>query len=150
MDRKGILFLMGVLVGFGFPFACATIPKSSSVKLGRPAVATRAHHLSVHFDFNQDVVTEKERSLLEENREWLEQNPRAVLLLGGHTDAIGTPNYNFILGDYRARSVKGYLASYGIDPRRLIVLSYGETQPLEPNDTHEGRASNRRVAFVLR
>ncbi|MEO0232818.1 MAG: OmpA family protein, partial [candidate division WOR-3 bacterium] len=68
----------------------------------------------------------------------------------GHTDSIGSDSYNMSLSQARAEAVRSYLITrHGIDPARLIARGYGETMPIAPNTSREGRAQNRRVEFVI-
>jgi len=71
------------------------------------------------------------------------------ILLEGHTDADGPEQYNMDLSERRARSVANYLASMGVDMRRMSVTWYGETQPVADNDTVEGKQQNRRVEVAI-
>lgn len=115
------------------------------------APASDAFVPRVHFKKNSFVVLESERFLLEKNAAWLNQNPKAVLILEGHCDEWGEEGYNLQLGDLRAREVKAYLIEQGVDPERMImVVSYGESRPLDVRATREAWAANRRVEFVLR
>jgi len=70
-------------------------------------------------------------------------------VLGGHTDDVGTPDYNMHLSEERAESTRQYLVEKGIDPSRLEVQAYGETKPLEEGSDPEARHMNRRVDFTL-
>ena len=71
------------------------------------------------------------------------------LVIEGHTDSVGTDEYNEKLAYARANAVKEFLVSfYNISPDRLIVKAYGERKPLESNKTKYGRMINRRVTFV--
>ncbi|MBI4125339.1 MAG: OmpA family protein [Deltaproteobacteria bacterium] len=116
---------------------------------GAPAAETFVPR--IHFDRDSFFILESERSLLEKNAEWLNRNPRAVLILEGHCDEWGEDGYNLQLGDSRAREVKARLIEAGIDPERMImVVSYGESRPLDPRATREAWDVNRRVEFVLR
>jgi outer membrane protein OmpA-like peptidoglycan-associated protein len=67
----------------------------------------------------------------------------------GHTDNVGTEAYNNALSERRARTVVAYLVRRGIDKNRLQVQFFGETKPIESNDTDEGREKNRRVEFKI-
>jgi outer membrane protein OmpA-like peptidoglycan-associated protein len=67
----------------------------------------------------------------------------------GHTDSDGTDEYNMTLSQKRAASVKNYLiANYKIAPERLESKGWGESKPIDKNDTPEGKANNRRVELV--
>ena len=68
------------------------------------------------------------------------------LVLEGHTDSVGSDKYNMSLSDRRAKAVKAKLvADYGIPAERVSAVGYGESRPIDTNDTDEGRARNRRV-----
>lgn len=71
------------------------------------------------------------------------------LLIEGHTNDVGAEDYNYKLSDARAKAVMEWLVVAGIDRNRLAAKGYGETRPIVPNDTEEGRAVNRRVEFTI-
>jgi general secretion pathway protein A len=73
--------------------------------------------------------------------------PEAWLVIEGHTDSAGDPGLNKIISEGRAASVKSFLESEGIDPKRLKAVGYGPDKPLESNNTPEGRTKNRRVVI---
>lgn len=68
----------------------------------------------------------------------------------GHTDWIGTNSYNQTLSINRANSVANWFTSNGISKKRLSVIGYGETQPIDTNETDKGRQNNRRVEIVIK
>ncbi|MGQ0586663.1 MAG: OmpA family protein [Gammaproteobacteria bacterium] len=74
-------------------------------------------------------------------------NPGLQVEVGGHTDSVGPDALNQRLSLRRANSVKDFLVGEGIDAARLAAVGYGEAAPAESNETAEGRAANRRVAF---
>ncbi len=71
------------------------------------------------------------------------------LTIEGHTDTTGEPAANQPLSEERALAVKKYLESRGVDPQRLESRGFGSSQPVDTNDTEEGRAKNRRVEFKV-
>lgn len=79
----------------------------------------------------------------------LSKYPRTLLDVDGHTDNTGSEQYNQALSEQRAISVAQYLASQGIDQRRLLVVGFGETRPIATNETEAGRAANRRVEIRI-
>ncbi|MCB1462781.1 MAG: OmpA family protein [Nitratireductor sp.] len=79
----------------------------------------------------------------------LNKYPQTLLDIDGHTDNTGSPQYNQALSERRAVSVAQYLNSRGVDPRRLLVVGFGQTQPIAPNDSQAGRAANRRVEIRI-
>ncbi|HNM25698.1 MAG TPA: OmpA family protein, partial [Saprospiraceae bacterium] len=79
----------------------------------------------------------------------LTENPGLRIQINGHTDQVGDDRSNQVLSENRAKSVYNYLTGKGIAPDRLRFKGYGETRPVAPNDTEEGRAQNRRTEFVV-
>lgn len=71
------------------------------------------------------------------------------LVVSGYTDAIGDPNYNRRLSEFRANMVKSFLVGQGIPPSRIETFGRGPENPVQPNDTPEGRRANRRVEIEL-
>lgn len=78
----------------------------------------------------------------------LRENPTLTLEVQGHTDDQGADDYNMELSQRRAETVVSYLGLFGIDTGRLTARGYGESAPVGPNTTEEGRARNRRVELV--
>jgi OOP family OmpA-OmpF porin len=72
-----------------------------------------------------------------------------VVEVAGHTDSVGSEEYNQGLSERRANTVRDYLASKGINASRLTARGYGEGRPVASNDTSEGRQENRRVELVV-
>jgi outer membrane protein OmpA-like peptidoglycan-associated protein len=70
--------------------------------------------------------------------------------IAGHTDDVGNDNNNKTLSQNRANSVLEYLVSKGISKANFTAVGYGETKPVAPNSTEEGRQSNRRVEIIFR
>lgn len=79
----------------------------------------------------------------------LQQNASMIIEIGGHTDNVGSEELNLKLSQSRAEAVKSYLELAGIESSRLQAKGYGESMPLETNDTAEGRKANRRTEFVI-
>jgi outer membrane protein OmpA-like peptidoglycan-associated protein len=67
----------------------------------------------------------------------------------GHTDSTGSDAYNQALSERRAQSVADYLSMRGVARARMGIRGYGETQPIAPNETEEGRSQNRRVEIKV-
>lgn len=79
----------------------------------------------------------------------LKSNPNDLVVVEGHTDAIGEDAANMALGQRRADAVRDYMVQQGIAPGRITTLSFGESQPVVPNDTERNRKLNRRVVFKI-
>lgn len=104
---------------------------------------------NIHFDL--DKATFKPESFAEMNNliAILEQYPKMVIQLNGHTDSLNTDAYNLELSNRRAKAVYDYVVSKGIAPKRLKWKGFGESKPLTENSSEEGRAINRRVEFLI-
>jgi outer membrane protein OmpA-like peptidoglycan-associated protein len=103
----------------------------------------------VNFDFDKAEIGGEAGVILDEAAEILKRNPDRQVVIEGHTDWTGPEEYNQMLSEKRAEAVKDYLVAHGIDASRLSVVGYGETQPIAPNDTRDGRAHNRRVELKV-
>lgn len=93
----------------------------------------------------------KPESKLELNKlvDLLKMNPGMKIEIGGHTDNVGNDADNLKLSDNRARAVKDYISSQGIDAARLSSKGYGKTKPIADNGSDAGRAQNRRTEFTV-
>src|SRR5204862_6239001 len=74
--------------------------------------------------------------------------PAMVVVVEGHTDAVGSDAYNMKLSQRRADTVRDYMVKNGITPSRIKTEAFGKTRPIASNKTAEGRAQNRRVEIV--
>ena len=100
---------------------------------------------TVYFDFDSSVLKESDKSILMNNKKWLDSNPNVKrIIIEGHCDPLGSEVYNIGLGERRARSVLNYLKSLGLSEDKMTVVSYGEERPYSLVDN----SLNRRVNFV--
>jgi outer membrane protein OmpA-like peptidoglycan-associated protein len=76
-------------------------------------------------------------------------NKNVYLEIQGHTDSTGTPDLNMRLGEQRAEAVRLFMNQQGVPLNRMATISYGQTAPVAPNNTREGRAENRRVVVEV-
>ena len=101
----------------------------------------------LNFDFDKSVVKPQYFELLRNVKDYAEQNDFRLTIIG-HTDSKGTDAYNMALGMRRAVAVRDKLIEFGLDPARVLsVESRGESEPIAPNDTEQGRFENRRIEF---
>ncbi len=113
---------------------------------GRPIVIG-----AVQFAFNQDAITPEAARVLDVIAASLLEsvNMSRTITVTGNTDAIGSESYNMTLGQQRADQVRDYLVSKGVASSRITSRTAGEGDPLAPNNTDNGRATNRRVLISL-
>ena len=97
----------------------------------------------VYFEFDKSDLDEAAKAKLEENAEWLKKDPARTVTIEGHTDEVGTPEYNLGLGERRAQTSRDYLIHLGIDAKRVSIITYGEEKPAGTED-----AKNRRSVFI--
>jgi outer membrane protein OmpA-like peptidoglycan-associated protein len=104
---------------------------------------------NLFFDFDKAVL--RPESFPELNRiiTLMGERPTLQIEISGHTDATGPAAYNMGLSERRAKAVVQYLLDKDVNKDRMKVLFFGETQPIESNDTIEGRKRNRRVEFKI-
>lgn len=104
--------------------------------------------ISIEFDTNSAQVDAMAPGNVQTIMEYLVKYPKDQLVITGHTDNVGSIDYNMTLGRKRAENVKKYLVeTYHIDEWRLSIRGAGESQPIADNDTPEGQARNRRVTI---
>jgi Outer membrane protein and related peptidoglycan-associated (lipo)proteins len=105
----------------------------------------------IYFDFNSANIREESEPVLKEIADALIAHPDWKLSVNGHTDNVGGATYNIGLSNRRAEAVKQALVDrYNIGADRLSTAGFGMSQPIETNDTPEGRARNRRVELIKR
>ncbi|MEP0985547.1 OmpA family protein [Ekhidna sp.] len=106
---------------------------------------------NIYFETNSFELSQKSDSELQNAFQLLKENPAISVEIAGHTDNTGAAAFNEELSENRARQVYIQLVNRGIKKERLSFKGYSDSQPIAPNDTPEGRKSNRRIEFrVLR
>lgn len=104
----------------------------------------------VYFEFDESVILDEDRPILEAHAEYLAQNPGAAVTLEGHADERGTREYNLALGERRAQSVRQFMSLLGASGQQLRTVSYGEERPAATGHNEEAWALNRRVEIIYR
>lgn len=105
---------------------------------------------SVKFQSGKWVLTpEGEARLMELANRLKSENHNVYVEIQGHTDAVGSTAYNLHLGEERAEAVRRFLSKQGIALNRIATISYGESEPVAPNNSRAGRAQNRRVVVMV-
>lgn len=103
----------------------------------------------VYFDFDSWQLTDEAKQILTSNAEWLKGHPKAAITIEGHCDERGTRAYNYVLGEKRATRTRNYLASLGVSPTQLTVMSYGKDNPFCRESSNTCYQDNRRAHLVL-
>jgi outer membrane protein OmpA-like peptidoglycan-associated protein len=104
---------------------------------------------SGNFKFGKTLLPDEAKQKIDEMVSQLKADPKNVFIeIEGHTDNVGSKDYNEKLGLERAEQVKRYLyEAHQIPLHKMNVISYGEEKPVSPNNTKEGRSQNRRVVI---
>ncbi len=141
--------------------------KAAEAQTGKPAETTTAYNVSslgeqpvpedqakaalkdIHFSFDSADLDEAAKQALVGNAKWLSAHPEIKLVIEGHCDERGSEDYNLALGERRAKAVRDYLVSLGVEPGSLSIISYGETMPLDPGHDETAWAKNRRAHFAI-
>lgn len=114
------------------------LPKS------KPIILKNVFFETAKADLRPESITELNRL-----KKLLLENPELQIQLNGHTDDVGSDEDNLQLSEARAKAVHDYLIAEGIDENRLEYKGYGETTPIDTNDTPQGRQNNRRTEFEI-
>ncbi len=102
--------------------------------------------LDVKFDFDSASVRQDSYSDIKNLADFMQQYPQTNTTVEGHTDSVGTDQYNQRLSERRAQAVRDVLVNeYGLEGQRVESVGYGESRPVADNSTEEGRQINRRV-----
>ena len=112
--------------------------------------------LHILFDYNKAIIKEQAYAELKEGINFVKRYPGSHIEIAGHTDNIGTPQYNQVLSEKRAAAVREYLIKEGgADPAKISSVGHRDLYPVAPNqkpdgrDNPDGRAQNRRVEINI-
>jgi outer membrane protein OmpA-like peptidoglycan-associated protein len=103
----------------------------------------------VLFDTAQHTLKPGARERLSKIADIITAHPGVHVAIEGHTDSVGTDEYNQQLSERRASSVRNFLVQNGVPPTSVSAMGFGEAQPVATNNTAEGRQTNRRVELVV-
>jgi len=123
------------------------IPGATVERVGEGIQVTFASGLL--YDFDSDAVKPTARTNLLSLSQSLDKYPGSDLLILGHTDSVGTDDYNKRLSVRRADAAAEYLVGQGVERSRIATGGLGEEEPIAPNDTPDGRSRNRRVEVAI-
>ena len=132
----------------GAPAAPATDVTEAALRTG--AFFARADLKSVPFDYDSAKLSDDALAALKANAEIIKADSAVEVLVAGHCDERGTTAYNLALGQKRAKEVRDYYVSLGIDGGRVATISYGKEQPLCSVSNDECWSKNRRAETLAR
>jgi len=119
--------------------------RASRQAIGKGAAVTEKNLLSmVHFDFDKQNIKKIYVPVLDQQVAYLKEHPSLPVAVKGHTDYMGSDEYNQRLSERRANAVRDYLIQKGIVSSRIQTVGYSELRPIADNKTAEGREMNRR------
>lgn len=102
---------------------------------------------TIYFNYDSDQIHDNYVGVMQAHAKYLRENPDAHIIIEGHTDERGTPEYNIALGERRARAVARYMQNLGVDVNQLSIVSYGEEKPLVVGHNENAWAKNRRAVI---
>ncbi len=119
--------------------------QKSAEELAREADIEKRKQRTIYFDFDKSEIKPEFRELLQAHGEFLAKHPEINVVLEGHADERGTPEYNIALGERRAKAVADIFRTLGVSDSQMQIVSYGEERPVDPRHNEEAWAKNRRV-----
>lgn len=102
---------------------------------------------TIYFTYDSEQIQDQYVSVMQAHAQYLRDNPDSRIIIEGHTDERGTPEYNIALGERRARSVARYMQNLGVDVIQLSIVSYGEEKPAVPGHNEAAWSKNRRAVI---
>jgi outer membrane protein OmpA-like peptidoglycan-associated protein len=147
VSRKGYLFYSENIAISGF----VTELKPHLINIALQPIETGETMVLRNIFFDTDKYELKEASLVELDIlvNFLKNNPGIGVQISGHTDSIGSADYNLTLSRNRAKAVMDYLIDQNIAPQRLTFEGYGDQRPIADNTSEQGRALNRRTEVMI-
>jgi len=125
--------------------------KNGASSVEKAIAALEANINKIYFDFDKYNIREDMKAKIEENANLLNASEAVnfSIKVEGNSDEWGTDEYNYALGLKRAKSVKEALGAYGVSTDRIMMVSYGESNPACKNSNKDCWAKNRRAEFKL-
>ena len=120
-------------------------PNGSADGWNGPAELADNH--TIYFAYNSENIQDQYLGVMQANAAYLKKNPEARVIIEGHTDERGTPEYNIALGERRARSVARYMQNLGVDVNQLSIVSYGEEKSAVEGHDESAWSKNRRAVL---
>ncbi len=146
VNRKGYLFFSE-----NFPLSQKQPDSTYNIDIPLQPIEANATVVlkNIFFDVNKYDLKPESQVELDELVQLMKDNPTLTIQINGHTDNVGKPADNIILSENRAKAVVNYLKGKSIDAKRLSFKGWGDTQPIAPNATEQGKALNRRTEMKV-
>lgn len=138
-----------VEVGYRTKECFTTSEITEMLEQGTDITGMRICMFDIKFDFDSYTIRKESEVPLNRLVKMMQDYPQMIVEVYGHTDSIGTAEYNQRLSENRAQAVVDYLSKKGISPNRVRSFGYGLRYPIDTNTTEEGRFRNRRVEFEV-
>lgn len=100
---------------------------------------------TIYFEFDRTDLSDAARRTLQANSEWFKNNTKWNVIIEGHCDERGTIEYNIELGQRRAKAVRDYMSTLGVNASRVRAVSYGEERPTDAGHNESAWSKNRRA-----
>tara|TARA_Y100000589_G_scaffold331840_1_gene387387 strand:- start:5900 stop:6283 length:384 start_codon:yes stop_codon:yes gene_type:complete len=126
------------------------LPDETNLSYDYTLTIDMSNELDISFKTNSYELEPSSYPYIDLLLNWLNERKQLSVEIRGHTDNVGSASSNLILSKNRAESVRKYLIEKGIDPKRITSKGFGETKPIESNDTEEGRQKNRRTELIIK
>ena len=127
-----------------------TVPTRINFEMKKVEIGTKVEIKNIYYATNSAIFDKASSFVLDNFVDYLQDNPKIKIEIDGHTDNIGDADANQVLSKKRAKAVRDYLLMMGISTERIVAYKgFGQTKPIAPNNTEEGRAKNRRTEFVI-
>jgi outer membrane protein OmpA-like peptidoglycan-associated protein/tetratricopeptide (TPR) repeat protein len=146
VEKKGYLFHSE---NYNVPPSIGYREMTLDIALKRSIAGSKIILKNIFFDFDKATLRTESTAELQHVITLLNDSPELKIIISGHTDNVGTDDYNQGLSERRAKAVIDYLIAKGIHSRRLNYKGYGSQRPVAENTTYEGRQLNRRTEFEV-
>jgi len=154
MIFRSVLFVIAIIFSVSLLLGCSTEPPKATDN--EPTRVIDKMTLRVLFDYNKATLTKSDIVELEKAIDFVKKYPGSRIILEGYTDNTGPDTYNLELSQKRAEAVRQHLIQAGaVAEARILATGFGQTKPIAPNktkegkDNPEGRAQNRRVEIII-
>jgi peptidoglycan-associated lipoprotein len=125
-------------------------PTASTTRPAPSEFAAVPEVADIHFEFDKYSIRPEAARILDRNAQWLKSNGDRLLMIEGHCDERGTPEYNLALGDRRAKATMTYLVDHGVAASRITTISYGKERPVCTGHDEACWTKNRRAHFLVK